>query len=62
MNSSSADTSMRDCVRNAQHGVKSISCANQIIILPASAENHGEGEQNIMFTNYKMTLIQKTRS
>ena len=61
MNASSADTSMRDCVRNAQHGVKSVSCANQRIILPASTENHTEGEHNIMF-NYKMTLIQKTRS
>ena len=29
MNASSADTSIRDCVRNAQHGVKSVSCANQ---------------------------------
>ena len=58
----SADTSMRDCVRNAQHGVKSVSCANQRIGLPASAENHREGEHKIMFTNYKMTLIQKTRS
>ena len=55
MNASSADTSMIDCVRNAQHGVKSVSCANQRIILPASAENHREGEHNIMFTNYKMT-------
>ena len=58
----SADKSMSDCVRNAHHGVKSVSRANQRIILPASAENHREGKHNIMFTNYKMTLIQKTRS
>ena len=50
MNASYADTSMRDCVRIAHHGEKIVNCANQRVTLPASAENHREGEHDIMFT------------
>ena len=51
MNASSADTSMRDCVRNAQHGVKSVSCANQRIILQHNVhqlQNDSDTEDEIL--------------